>query len=226
MKWKTSIAAIPLFLGVAFSSSILAAPCNTTSTSVAGSPGNITTDDVTLEGASANDCGALYQGNNNDFEGVVQPTFTELGWGEFVEGPKADNETAGSETVFDVDWTISYDDDENDWLLEYEGDGLPLTLDLAVIFKQGNFWATWLFEGVVFAAAGEKEGTYVINWCTAVPQGAPFNCTSEDISHLSVYFQDGENGGGETQIPEPGSLLLAGLGLAGLALTQRRRRRV
>src|SRR5688500_17113807 len=109
-----------------------------------GSPGLVSTDDVTINGAHADACAALFHGNENLAE--VNMVAAELGWGLFVAGPKSDGGAPESDPAFGIDWTVSYTGAGN-WQLGYAGApaAFPVTLDFIGVVKQSTGWAAFLF---------------------------------------------------------------------------------
>lgn len=220
MKWKTSLATVPLLIGLAFGASqAVAAPCSTIDITgsggdplFAGSPGDVSTDDVTFRGNDSDACSALYDGNDSEVE--IEAIFG----GDFTTGPKSNNGLpSGTVEGFSVDYN-----GDGTWSLTYTGD--PLTTDLVVVLKQSQGWAAFIFNDESFPDG--TGGTWLVEWCSGQEpfEGSCSGTSLEDLSHLQIYFGDG--GGGGQENPEPATLLLLGLGLAGLALTRRRRLRI
>jgi hypothetical protein len=78
-----------------------------------------------------------------------------------------------------------------------------------------------------FKVGGTLSGTWSSDtpdsYCATGGQFEGKNCAGFALSHISLYGRLVPNGGGGGKIPEPGSLALLGLGLAGLALARRRK---
>ena len=82
-------------------------------------------------------------------------------------------------------------------------------VDFVLVIKQASdSTIAYLFSGVTLGI----EGGYNSFWIN--PRGKEVN----DFSHASALFRTTTN-----QVPEPGTLALLGLGLAGIALVRRRR---
>ena len=227
MKLKTTLAAIPLMLGLAFAASeASAAACfaNRTGTAASGAEQDVgaQTGDVTFEGVDANDCSAAYQGN------LTPEQEEELANQIFGPGFEHIVKTEGgseSGTLDDLTLTVSQDN-PGEWELEISGldAGETITLDFIALFKQSQGLGLWLFEDVQFSDTDNNgTGTFVIRWCSGNPQDPlEGGCEQTTTSHLSILAGAPDT---PTENPEPATLLLFGIGLAGLALTQRRRRR-
>lgn len=178
--------------------------------------------DVTFRGNNAEGCTGPNSGND---------TAAVLGFGGGWS--LLDKTDADSNTVFGVAWTVtSVGGSSGTWQLSWiaaaGSPGLPLTMDLGVAVKAGTSWSAWIFHGEEFTASGASgspaSGSYLVTWLN---QGGQV----PNLSHISVY---GRNAGRCTsipncqppdEVPEPGTLALFGLGLAGLGFGMRRRRK-
>jgi hypothetical protein len=88
--------------------------------------------------------------------------------------------------------------------------------DIMFIFKDG---AGTNLVGYLVTQAG---GTYATPF-TKLPFPLTGQATVKDTSHISVYYRNGEGGTPPFSVPEPGVLLLVGVGLMGLGLARRRK---
>ena len=224
MRWEISLGALPMVFGLAFS----ATQANAAACTVTDFNAGLQTSDVTMTvGASptqeATQCHGVNEGNLNENEeqDLLNTLYGSPNFDTYIK-----SEGAGeTESLDGLDLTLSFGDGTWDLFVEGIDPNGSVTLDIAVLLKQGQGSGTWFFDDVTFTDTdgdgnANGDGTFIIRWCTAQGQLTICEEPITDLSHFSLVARLDS-----TQVPEPGSLLLMVLGLAGLALTQRLRHR-
>jgi hypothetical protein len=170
--------------------------------------------DVTFRGTSADDCFGVQSGNDLGAQGAF------LGWNGFELLVSDDSGVAGGSTGSwgGVNWSLSATPNqrEGSFTLRWSDPlplNLPLTLDLLVVTKASDRFASYLFDDELFqlapnSGAGNWEISYRNNG-GQVPR----------ISHLSIWARLQPT----TRVPEPATLGLLAMGVAGIAVAVRRR---
>ncbi|MDZ7584734.1 MAG: PEP-CTERM sorting domain-containing protein [Thiobacillus sp.] len=132
-----------------------------------------------------------------------------------------------SDWLFDGKWNeeknLGFVDTSD--LFDFTGDGQSGSFsyvggasiaDIMFIFKGGEG------TNLVGYLVTQADGIYATPF-TNLPFPLTGNSAVKDTSHISVYYRNGEGSKPRGQIPEPGVLLLVGVGLMGLGLARRRK---
>lgn len=213
--FQLSAAVLLMTLGLGVQQA-MAAPtyCSASTPTTSNSPNTQATSDLKFNGTNATDCYGLVDTN----ESLV--LINALNWGSNWTLLDKTDETG---SVFQsLSFTLTSDTSKPDgnWALMVSdaagGLNLPTNMDLVFALKAADFYAAYLFTGVL--VDGTDSGTYHISWNNKGGQIAGF-------SHMSLYGRVGSNGGGTPplSVPEPGVVLLLGAGLVGLGLARRRK---
>ena len=100
------------------------------------------------------------------------------------------------------------------WILDWTGSiGLPTSIDFVIGLKSDQSVGYYFFNDKILTSSPTfGEGEYTVNI------SVNDNNKLQDLSHMDLYARAG------APIPEPGTMLLFGTGLAGLAAVGRRRK--
>jgi hypothetical protein len=184
--------------------------------------GGLSTSNVTFRSGNSDDCfGVVTNPQNPSTSGnpsgwTVNTLAGGLfggGWESFV---KDDGGVGTLNNYLGVNWTLSAPQQatSGNWSLTLADPApanLPVTVDMLVVLKASNRWASYLFKAETFTLVGSNPGTFQINFVNGGGQ-------IPGLSNMAIYFRQAA-----TSVPEPATLTLLGLGLLSFSFLQRRK---
>lgn len=171
-------------------------------------PEGLSVGDMTFRSADADDCYGVVKGNISGGQGSTVG-LAELGfagtWTALV-GTDIGLSTSFEGVNFDLSGNLSTSSSSGDFTLEWSGSGLPATLDFVAVLKASDRYATYLFDDELLnVVPNSGTGSWSISYLNNGGQ-------IPNLSHFSLYAKLES-----TPVPVPGTALLLGLGLIGLA---------
>lgn len=176
-------------------------------------PDGLAVTDMTLNSINSSDCYGVVSGNINSTTDLNTLNVFGNDWEARI------TTDGGATTTFEgLQITLSatgVGDTSGTWelaIVDTNGTdplNLPTTLDLVGALKASDRYALYFFDDILLSA--DNDGTWII---TFENRGGQL----PDLSHLDVFIR-----GGTTNVPEPATLLLLGVGMLGLAGIRRRR---
>ncbi len=161
-------------------------------------------------------CAGSFAGNDGD---VLEALNTTQVFGDFflmgdwVDGGKIEEETPTNDY-----FSVAVGGNQGTLTLNLEALLNDAIDNIVLSFKAGNAYS--LYQWYLPVADGEDGNPATINWATSGVQvnvdGSPLG-----LSHVSLFYRAGEPED-PPEVPEPATLALLGLGLAGLRIARKR----
>jgi hypothetical protein len=218
MNLQNRIKPLVAALGVALAIAALPASAATYCSAPGAHPDNLDVTEMTLNSINSTDCYGVVSGNINS---ATDLNSLNLTWGSnFALLADTGGVSTGSFGGFNFSLSAT-GTKTGTWILTATDPdpvtppSLPTSLDLVGALKASDRFALYFFDDIA-VAAGDNNGTWKISF---VNNGGQI----PDLSHLALFVRAGDGVLPPIEVPEPASLGLLGLGMAGLAAIRRRR---